>query len=109
MPILIPIPDADRIDPPKSEEVKDIKESLESLIKDWNKIRPILRQDINRLNTPDQKITDYAQEIEDIGYVLAILVQRVGGNQPTNLAFPPAPVVNQNRINTFLRRFAFMQ
>jgi len=76
MPVnLIPIPERPDVPVPTSDDSKAIRQALTDLIQDWNRVRGILRQNVNRLDAPQANLLGALRsEVLDLGRLLAALV-----------------------------------
>ena len=90
MPVdLIPIPERGEIVPPASEDPLELRRALADLIQDWNRLRPILRQNVNRLDLrqPDP-LAPLRAEVLEIGRLLAAVVHGARGETLDGLQDP---------------------
>ena len=108
MPVdLIPIPLRTDLQVPKTEDIKELKKFLEELVKDYNKLYGILRQDVNRLSTPARAGRDVEADLDEQGYALALLWAWTGNAPNDTEAWPPQPRFIPGKIRAFLKKWSF--
>ena len=106
---LIPIPLRPDLQVPTTEDPKELKKFIADLVKDYNRLYAILRQDVNRLSSPAAAGRDLAADVDLMGYVLALVCQGFTWNPSANMPLPPAPVYNPAKLDAFLRAWAGRQ
>jgi len=89
-PDLIPIPLRGDLAPVSGDDPKALREALNGLIKDYNRLYGILRQDVNRLATPGpDSIGELRKEVHEIGRLLAAVTTGILGETLVGLEDHP--------------------
>ena len=104
---LIPIPVRSDLKVPTTDDPAELKRFLGDLVKDYNTLYGILRQDINRLSTPARAGRDVDAELDELGYALALLWAWTGNAPNDTESWPPQPRFIPSKIRTFLKKWSF--
>ena len=108
MPVdLVPLPVRRDLEVPTSDDPAELKRFLKDLVKDYNTLYGILRQDVNRLSTPVRAGRDVGAELDEQGYALALLWAWTGNAPNDSQSWPPQPRFIPSKIRAFLSKWSF--
>ena len=88
---------------------EEMREWLTDFRKRYNAMYAILRQDINRLSAPAPRAKAPVTDVEELGYVLAVLWGLTADPPPDQNAIDWAarPRMIPTKIRAFLKKFSF--